>query len=248
MNIFLAGNDGGSPPYEFNKHSVPYRLQTYYEARKWKRSDLERVLDGAKMFFLDSGAFSFMNGRSIDGLDGYVDEYIRYINNNAIRYFFEVDVDVLIGVEKTRQIIEKIEYETGRKTIPVFHSARGLQAWKEMIEHYDYVAIGTSGLTSESKWARDERVMNQLISMAHKNGCKVHGLGFTRLSALNNDTVNFDSVDSTTWLLGARYATIYKFTGERMIQKRIKGKSPGRKILNEHNCREWVKFIRYKEN
>lgn len=237
---------GGKPPREFERYMVPFRLQSFMDAQKWKDGDYETWISGAEMVLLDSGAFSFISGKNIGDLKGYIEKYVDFIKKNEVKYFFEVDIDTVIGVTETTRIREELERQIGRRSIPVFHSARGLNAWKQMVREYDYVAIGTSGLTSESRWARREDVMNQLIYIAHESGCKVHGLGFTKLTALNENRINFDSVDSTSWLGGARYAKIYKFTGSKMIMTDIKGRSPGRNVLNAHNCKEWVKFVNFK--
>ena len=50
-----------------------------------------------------------------------------------------------------------------------------------MCKDYNYVAIGASGLTQECKWVKNEKILNQMISIAHSSGAKIHGLGYTRL-------------------------------------------------------------------
>lgn len=85
-----------------------------------------------------------------------------------------------------------------------------------------------------------------MISIAHSYGCKIHGLGYTRLSNINDTKIPFDSVDSSSCLSGGRFATLYKFTGTKIISKSIKGKSPGYKKLNDHNIQEWIKMQKYK--
>ena len=52
-------------------------------------------------------------------------------------------------------------------------------------------------------------ILKWFIDQAHSAGIRIHGLGFTSSKYL--PYLKFDSVDSTTWLSGARYGQIYKF-------------------------------------
>lgn len=85
----------------------------------------------------------------------------------------------------------------------------------------------------------------QMIKEAHKNNCKVHGLGFTSLEWLPK--CHFDSVDSTAWTTGNRFGFIYKFNGKTMIKvdcpegKRL---ADSRKAALQ-NYTEWIKFQKY---
>lgn len=250
MKIFLAGNIAKKIPKEFIVYKAPYVLQTFFDAQNWDDQLCKTAIESPKMFFLDSGAFSLMNhakgAKDID-LEQYVERYIEFINRYQVKYFFELDLDTIIGIKETLKITQKLERETGKQCIPVYHACRGIETWQVMIKQYKYVAIGASGLTDECKWVRDKEAVCRLIDMAHEKNCQVHGLGYTRLSNINNTQVNFDSVDSSSCLSGGRYATMYTFTGNSLISQSIKGKSPGYKILNDHNIRQWIKMCNYKD-
>ena len=86
-----------------------------------------------------------------------------------------------------------------------------------------------------------------MIRIAHQSGAEVHGLGYTRLSNINDTTVDFDSVDSTSCLSGGRFGTVYKFTGDKLIAKQYKGRLKDYKSVNSHNIEEWVKMVNYKK-
>lgn len=246
MNIFLAGNIALGPPAEYIKYKAPFVLQTYYDLKEQPKNVCKAIVDTPKIFFLDSGAFTFMNsGKSVD-FNEYLQDYARFINEFNVKHFFELDLDVIIGVDKTREMTKHLERLTGKQSIPVFHACRKMDGWRRMISEYKYVAIGASGITEECRWVQNSKILNQMLAMAHKAGCKVHGLGYTRLSNINNTTVYFDSVDSSSCLSGGRFATVYKFTGRKLISKSIKGKSPGYKVLNDHNIQEWIKMCNYK--
>ncbi len=115
-----------------------------------------------------------------------------------------------------------------------------------MIREYKYVSIGASGITDECKWVNNTKLLRTFVIMAHQNGCKVHGLGYTRLSNINNTTVPFDSVDSSACLSGSRYGTVYRFTGTKLVSKSIKNRVKDYKTLNAHNVKEWIKMSNYK--
>lgn len=243
MKIFLAGN--GTMDY-LNHHS-PFILQTFYDMRKMDESLCRRLVYEPDMFLLDSGAFTFMNrGITVNWRD-YANEYIDFINRYDVRYFFELDLDTVIGVEKTRQLTAYIEGRTRKQSIPVFHACRGLDRWREMCQTYGYVAIGASGVTEECRWVKNDRLLKQMVSIAHSYGSLVHGLGYTRLNNLNNTTIPFDSVDSTSVLSGQRFGTMYLFAGEQLISKSIKGRVKDYRTLSEHNVIEWIKMQRFKE-
>lgn len=246
MNIFLAGNIALKTPEEYLDLKAPFILQTFYDLQKWDDAYCQKVVTNPHRFFLDSGAFTFMaSGRKTDWND-YAERYIDFIKRNRVRHFFELDLDTVIGIDATREITKKIERQTGMQCIPVFHACRGMDGWRRMCSEYRYIAIGASGITPECRWVKNQEILLSLLKIAHAQGCKVHGLGYTRLSNINHTVVPFDSVDSSSCLAGGRFATVYKFTGHSLIKKSIKGKSAGYKTLNRHNIGEWIKMCRYK--
>lgn len=246
MNIFLAGRMGDSCPQEYIDFKSKFILQTYFDCRKWLPERQKEVVYAPDIFFLDSGAFTFMNSGVKVDWERYLQEYAQFVNAYNIYHFFELDLDTVIGINQTKTMTKKLEHLTQKQCIPVFHACRGLKTWREMCKNYGYVAIGASGLTEECRWVKNDKLLLQMVDIAHSYGTKIHGLGYTRLENLNNTTIPFDSVDSSSCLSGGRFATMYKFTGKRLISKNIKGRSPGYKILNKHNIREWVKMQYYK--
>ena len=198
------------------------------------------------MFLLDSGAFTFMNSQKgkID-FDEYLTRYINFINKYDIKYFFELDVDSIVGYEKVKQLRKRLENETGKKCIPVWHKSRGKEEYLKMCEEYDYVAIG--GIVTKEITKEQYSFFPWFINEAHKRGCKIHGLGFTDTNLLQK--YHFDSVDSTAWLSGSRFEHVYYFDNGVM-----KNKTPQRdkktvhyKLIDEQNVNEWLKFQRYAE-
>ena len=66
---------------------------------------------------LDSGAFSFMRNKKAEvNFDDYLTRYIEFINIHDIRYFFELDVDSVVGFEEVKRLRIRLETETGKKS------------------------------------------------------------------------------------------------------------------------------------
>lgn len=171
--------------------------------KQWKPKE-------CRNFLADSGAFTAMNaGKPIDGK--YIDSYIKWIIENDINYFMEMDLDEIIGYEKTLEIRKVIERETGKKPIPCWHLERGEKGWKDMCDRYDYVAISLSRMTKTSKWLQryDFKPLGFFLGEAAKRNCKVHALGCNDLSLLRK--YHFYSADSSTHTLGNRYGQVFVF-------------------------------------
>lgn len=157
----------------------------------------------ADEFLLDSGAFAFMNkpskaeSVSNEELKQYIKDYVAFINKWDIKNFFEMDIDCVLGYETVKKIRKYIEKHTGKKSIPVWHIARGVEEFHEMCKEYDYVAIG--GIASKEIPKKDHRILKELCDVAHSYGCKIHGLGYLPLEILNNRECPFDTVDGTSW-------------------------------------------------
>jgi hypothetical protein len=195
---------------------------------------------------LDSGAFTFFSAGGGVKWDDYIKQYAAFINRNRVEKYFELDIDKLIGYEKVLYYRARLEDMTGKPCIPVWHKSRGLDEFIKMCEHYDYVSIG--GIASREITQREYKYFPHFINTAHKHGAKIHGLGFTSVQGLRR--FHFDSVDSTSWLSGARYGTLYIFDGQT-ITAQVK-KAKGRRIADYkaatiHNFKEWEKFAKYAE-
>lgn len=241
MKVFLAG--AYTREKAFIGKNIDYMLESFFYVLPWQ---IERI-PNMKMFLLDSGAFTFMNSQKgkID-FNEYLTRYINFINKYDIKYFFELDVDSIIGYEKVKQLRKRLENETGKKCIPVWHKSRGKEEYLKMCEEYDYVAIG--GIVTKEITKDQYPFFPWFINEAHKRGCKIHGLGFTDTNLLRE--YHFDSVDSTAWLSGSRFGHVYYFDNGVM-----KSKTPPRgkktvhyKLIDEQNVNEWLKFQRYAEN
>ena len=219
-------------------------LQSFY----YCDSFTERViLPNCKHFLLDSGAFTFITGQKGKPVDWdeYVGRYIDFIRRNKVDRYFELDIDSVVGYDRVKQIRNRLERETGRQCIPVWHKSRGQAEFLKICDEYKYVAIG--GIVSKEIKPNEYPVFTHLIKEAHKMGAKIHGLGFTSLSSLQK--YHFDSVDSTAWTSGNRFGTTYKFTGNGLVmcKKRDGLRIADHQALSLHNFTEWKKFCNWAE-
>lgn len=249
--LYLAGNSEGkalsvvSELIESGEAVPPYLLSSYYYCRE--DTSFQTIgfqyRDYCKGFLLDSGAFTFMDSISKDtsniNFEQYTDEYAQFINEHDIEHFFELDIDNVVGLARVRELRRRLETKTGKDCIPVWHKARGKEAFLEIARKYDYIAIG--GIVT-GEITRDEyKYFNWFVKKAHEHDTKIHGLGFT---PSNIGEYGFDSVDSTSWLTAQRFGGVHKFTGSGLtkIDKDGRSKYPEN---TKHNFKEWTKYAHY---
>lgn len=235
MKVFLAATSDKS--FIPNIDKSIYTLESFYYVQSWQIPLIKKW----DMFLLDSGAFTFINNAKNANFDSYLDEYIKFINDNDVRYFFELDVDSVVGYKKVLEYRRKLEKETGKPCIPVWHKSRGKEEWLKMCDSYDYVAIG--GIVTKEIGNKDYPMFTWLLNEAHKRGCKVHGLGFTNLKELKR--YKFDSVDSTSWKSGGRFGQCHVFENGTIKTVTQKSKRAIYRKLDESNFNEWLKFQKY---
>lgn len=241
VNMYLAGFDP-SPINEqenIRKKMRPLILESFLQVNE----STTKFLPYYENYMLDSGAFSMLAGNVAKrDLTKYVDDYAEYINKYDIKLYFELDIDPFIGYSEVRRIRDYLHKKTGVPPIPVWHKSRGIDNFKEMCKEYEYVSIGgyVAGEFSKSEVGQ----FPKLIKYAHKQGAKIHGLGFTSLTLL--PVCHFDSVDSTAWVSGNRFGHVYKFNGKTMVKiNRPVGTRVDYKRVAINNFVEWVKFQRY---
>lgn len=247
MRIFLAATttcmNKSDRESLYSTTKPKYALETFFAGEKTCKRVLDEV--GVDNFLLDSGAFSYMSGAecSKQQIEQYCDNYIDFIIKNDIKYFFELDVDTIFGIEFVEKLRKKIETKTGKKPIPVWHKGRGVEYWKKMCNEYDYVAIG--GLVFHIKQSEWE-LIKKMVRYARSKNVKVHGLGFTKTKILPE--YEFYSVDSASWCKSAgRGQQRQIFNGKYIEQRKINGN--GKKIilskLAKENMKEWIRYQSY---
>lgn len=239
MELYLGGSYDKVCIQESKKNNNLFILQTFYDLRSMKTEKVKCLIELPEIhFMLDSGAFTFMNSGKKVAWEQYINEYIEFINKWDIDRFIELDLYGVLGVENTEHIRKYIEKKTGKKPIPVYHGTLPVSYFRELCQEYSYVAISATGTIESSKWTRNKKALKQMIKIGHSYGTKLHGLGYTRLENINNPEVQFDSVDSSSWLYGSRFGVMYKTKQGKVIQINAKDYKTG--IRRTHD--DWIKI------
>lgn len=207
--------------------------------------DEAKKLNLYRDYILDSGAFTYLNGANGEvDWDKYIDRYADFINKYDVKNFIELDIDPIVGIKEVERLRAKLEFLTGKKSMPVWHKSRGKQYWLDMVKEYDYVAIG--GIVTKEIKPNEYKFFHWLLAEAKKQNCKVHGLGYTNLKGM--EEYPFYSVDSSSWTSGTRFGHVYKFNGQTLLKF---NKKEGQRVKSRetawNNMYEWVKFANYKE-
>lgn len=238
MKLFLASMEN-TKQYPDIARQAPYILESFVYFEPW----MVELISSAKEFLLDSGAFTFLSqqGGNVD-FEKYLYKYITFINQFDIKHFFELDVDSVVGLKEVERYRGILERETGKRCIPVWHRSRGKQYYIDLTKEYQRIAIG--GIAIKDINRREWKYFPWFLDTAHKNGCKVHGLGFTAIKELS--LYPFDSVDSSSWKSGGRFGSIYEFRHDTLKLT----SHPNRRVkdyneADKHNLREWIKFQNY---
>lgn len=228
-----------------------YVLCTFFYLQKLIKRDKElaeivKQYNSQDKFILDSGAFSFMNGKKIteQKLDDYCQEYMEFVKKYQIKRYVELDIDAVLGFQKALEYRNYLEKNIGYATIPIFHKSRGKNEFVKMCEQYSYAGIG--GIAIKDITPKEHKYFKQLNLFANSQGCKLHAMGFTPTKDLNS--YGFYSCDSSSWTMGVRFGNLYRFTGNKI--KSIK-KPPNTKLnlsksqIQTFNWNEWCKYQKF---
>lgn len=244
MKICLAGTYAATKNTRKYLNYTKYILESFWYIQDWQLEYLNRK----ELFLLDSGAFTFMNNfKGQINWEDYINRYANFIIKNNVKYFFELDIDVIVGYEKVKEYTKYLEQKVGRKCIPVWHKSRGIEEWKRLTKEYNYVAIG--GIVAKEIKANQYDIFIPLLKIAKENNCKVHGLGFTNLKLMHK--YHFYSVDSTSWKSGGRFGSIYEFKNNKMYQHkkpdnaRAKSANGWYEKIELQNMLAWSKLQEY---
>lgn len=248
MRLYLAGIESATRfddciQYLLERKNTLFCLSSFYYMHN-KQIDLINKMN-KENFLLDSGAFTFRT-KGLRGLniDEYTDKYIDFINKYDIKYFFEMDIDTdEESYKKVLELRKRIEEKTGKQCIPVWHDTRGIESWMEIIDKYDYVAIGGLVHSNNNK----QKIAKELVKLANKKNTKVHLLGYNKKDLLE---YNAYSCDATTWNAG-KFGGLWTWDNNnkvplkhnRDINRRIRKEL--QKNLTLHNLKVWLHYQKY---
>ena len=204
-------------------------------------------------FILDSGAFSMImlerNGKkqNVD-LEKYIAEYIAFIKKWKIKRYIELDIDSVIGYDKVKEIRNKLEKETGVKSMPVFHNKyRTKKDLDEIIKNYDYICISNYNLKKTG--TNTIKNIKNFVLYCNSKGIKVHGLALTGKKI--TEEVPFYSVDSSSHTKTVRFGGYSIFDNEhkKMVSYNTENRltKKGIKFYFTKTFNEWKKYQKYLE-
>jgi hypothetical protein len=160
--------------------------------------------------FIDSGAFSAMTRKTTINLDKYI-EFVKHYK--PVVY---AGLDVIGDAEATKKNIAYME-EHELHPIPTFHRGSKLKYLLEMLDNYDYIALGgiaIMGLSSKQRHMFLDRCWHQI--QKRNPDIKVHGFGCSGEAIMRQ--YPWHSVDSTSWLAPVVYGReLDGLTGREII-------------------------------
>ena len=207
MKLCFAGTNARKSLFQNRLHELRFVLESHYYLNPWQAEQIKDI----EHFMLDSGAFTFLNSKKSVDIDEYVEGYINFINEYDVQHFFELDIDSIVGYEEVKKLRSRIERRTKKRCIPVWHKSRGIKEFHKLCKKYDYLAIG--GIVTKEIERHEHFLLNAFCDLAKSYDCKLHGLGFT---PPNLKEYRFYSVDSTSWLAGARFGRLYEFADGKL--------------------------------
>lgn len=205
MQMYLATMESNAD--KITGGNCDFGLMSFFYLKN-NQERFDKMSANINHILIDSGAHSFQHGVKVDWetyTRDYADFIARNTNNPKIEGFFEMDVDNVIGYEKVLELRAILE-EVSDKIIPVWHNTRGIDDFIEMCKKYSGRRISITGFKNGDIM---DGQYNLFINTAHKYGCKLHILGMTRVSLLNELNLGLeDSFDSSSWIQMGAYASV----------------------------------------
>lgn len=183
---------------------------------------------GHEPIFADSGAFSAHNV----GVSVHVNNYARWLWKWHDVFDVTVNLDV-IGSEKGSAKNLAILRGFGLNPTPVFHLGVPVESiMREVDNGANYIALG--GLVVKTDRTR---VLNWIDSVFTAVGqdVNVHGFGFTKIQHMTQ--FPWKSVDSSSWLAGARYNQMVLFDEPDFVRVDLSdpvSRHNGLRLIGEH--------------
>lgn len=220
--VFLAGAELETLTRALLDCGVKSILYSYFLILQMKREDfIARIQDEYPEvnWFLDCGSYTYSNADRDDlpPVKKYVRRYFAYIEECGERFCRVTEPDMDIGGEDVEQVDDWREEMLDRwphlNITPVWHTGRGRETWYEYLhdERIKTLAVGSGDIHHAGIGA-----IRRLVMDAASVGKPVHGFGCTRVTTTLRQ-VPFDSVDSTSWLMGQKVGTTFIFRASKFI-------------------------------
>lgn len=197
-------------------------LMSYHYIQK-KHLDTKKFKEMGVKFFIDSGAFTFINSledkqNTVEEWEKYIQSYLRWIERNRgiVFAFANLDIEMIVGGDQVQEWNEKyfepFMLRTGIPVCFIHHYGYTNLSWEQYCQRYPYVGFAweTDSVGNDVQFATNQ------LRIAEKYDSIVHGMAMTKTSLLTK--LPFYTVDSTTWLVGLQYGEINYWTGQKMTR------------------------------
>jgi hypothetical protein len=209
MKIFFAAAERKEYLDMLERCDVKNILSSFY----WKTDDMDPTkLSGKFNIFCDSGGYSARK----NGIEINIENYGKFLDENKDHIFAAANLDVydLEQSMKNQKYLEQFY-----PVLPVYHMSEYVSGNRDLLEtfckQYKYIAIGgIAGSTVDNNLL--ENFFRFCFKTVLKYKTKVHGFGITAPDLLKE--YPFYSVDSTTWMSGARFGTMVKWRDNFTMQ------------------------------
>lgn len=186
-------------------------LCSFHFFRKINFDDLLGNFAVKPMIFADSGAYSAAS----QGVPVGVDEYAEWLHRWKHYFATYANLDVIrdpIASQRNQKILER----EGLAPIPVFHTGSDFSHLDDLAEIYPYIALG--GMVGQSRNACLKWSATCMKRTAHR-GTRFHGFGMTSKEVI--ESLPWYSVDSSSWVAGAKFGRMMIFDGRRWHQAKV---------------------------
>lgn len=195
MQVYLALGPAEHKSVLSDNSLINEEMNLLFPFNQAKEYDLLKGYNNTNLL-VDSGAFTYQDKQvSFEKINKFVLNYRKFIlrtqDDPRIKGYFDMDI-LWLGYDNIHNIRDKL-MEVSDKIIPVWHKEWGVKKFMEMCKEYDYIGIPCAK-SIEIK----QNSLKNFVRYAHKNNCKIHGLGESKQSVL--EKVPFDSVDAATWV------------------------------------------------
>lgn len=166
----------------------PYQILASYHYFKNKVDIIKKYRQLNYDIIIDSGAFSAAN----TGANINIDDYCLFIKESLVVNY--AGLDVIGDAKATKENTEYMTLKYGLNPIPTFHMGSKIEDLQELVNNYNYIALGglvfSAGIEShlDAVWR---------FILKTKRNLKVHGFGLTTVELMKR--YPWYSVDSSSF-------------------------------------------------
>ena len=138
--------------------------------------------------------------------DEFRNRYLNFLTKygNRINWAVDLDVDQFLGIDTAEEWYQDIlKVFPSKRLLRVWHANRSFKEWEDWCKSGDFTYLAIEGAGSHGY---DPDFYQPFIDCAHANGVRVHILAMTAEDMLRR--CDYDTGDSTTYQVGARYGQI----------------------------------------